>query len=44
VHGVYASRESALQDIKNLPKDLQKLKPIVRDYASIHQLINNNKK
>lgn len=43
VHGVYANRELAMQDVKNLPQDLQKLKPIVRDYAYIHQLINNNK-
>ncbi len=42
VHGVYNSRELALKDIKNLPSDLQKLKPIVRDYASVHKLINNN--
>ncbi len=44
VHGVYNSRELALKDIKNLPSDLQKLKPIVRDYASVHKLINNNHK
>ena len=42
VHGVYTNPESALKDIRNLPVDLKKLKPIVRDYASVHNLINNN--
>jgi len=41
VHGSYVNKESAISDIKNLPTELQKLKPIVRDYASVHQLINN---
>jgi type II secretory pathway predicted ATPase ExeA len=42
VHGVYTNPEAALKDIRNLPVDLKKLKPIVRDYASVHKLINNN--
>lgn len=41
VHGSYADRELAYNDIKNLPLDIQHLKPIVRDYGSIHQIINN---
>ena len=42
VHGVYTNPEAALKDIRNLPLELKKLKPIVRDYASVHKLINNN--
>lgn len=41
VHGSYANRELAINDIKNLPVDIQTLKPIVRNYNYIHQIINN---
>ncbi len=41
VHGSYSNRELAINDIKNLPLAVQSLKPIVRNYGIIHQLINN---
>jgi|GEM_PF-1422550 type II secretory pathway predicted ATPase ExeA len=41
VHGSYSNKELAMHDIKNLPIEIQNLKPIVRNYGSIHQLINN---
>lgn len=43
IHGNYASREEAISDINNLPIDIQNLKPIVRNYAIINKLINNQK-
>ncbi len=41
VYGSYANKELALNDMKNLPVEIKNLKPIVRNYGSIHQLINN---
>lgn len=43
IHGNYASREAAINDINNLPIDIQNLKPIVRNYEVINKLINNQK-
>lgn len=41
VHGSYANRELAIQDLKNLPLDIQALNPIVRNYNYVHKIINN---
>jgi septal ring-binding cell division protein DamX len=43
IHGIYDTPKEAKQDINNLPLDIQQLKPIVRNYKSVHQIINNKK-
>ncbi len=43
-YGNYNDPESAIKDLKNLPPELRKLKPLVRDYNSVKKLINNKDK
>lgn len=43
-YGYYNDPGSAIKDLKNLPPELRKLKPLVRDYNSVQKLIKNKDK
>jgi septal ring-binding cell division protein DamX/type II secretory pathway predicted ATPase ExeA len=42
-YGIYQDKQSALKDLSNLPRGLQTLNPIVKDYSAVHKLINSKK-
>jgi DamX protein len=43
VHGEYSSRDEAQSAIRELPLDLQELKPWARNYASVQKIIDKRK-